>query len=260
MIPHATRFQPTLAAMLLSAAFFCTSALAAEESMTAAIRNPLRLPAASAAAGNAIRLSPGPHLFIDDYLIAESQGLARTMHQPEKLPEPVLRKAGSWHLQPQWFMKVDRDPKSGLFRTWYNIKNPGGAPYICYAYAESKDGIAWERRNLGLVEVGGSKENNLIAAPLGHFGLFFVDDGPTSADPSKRYKMAYYGEGLCVAFSAGGQPVPGFDWSDGHPIQGDSVAHQVRWRGDTARLLGETVRLEFSLREGELYGFEVVER
>ena len=151
-----------------------------------------------------IRLSRGPHLFIDDYLIAESNGLTRTTHQPRKLPEPVLRKAEPWHLQPQWFMKVDRNPKSGLFRTWYNVKNPGGAPYLCYAYAESRDGIRWERPNLGLVDVGGSKDNNLIAAPLGHFALFFVDAGPTCADLARRYKMAYFEEGLCVAFSADG--------------------------------------------------------
>ena len=36
-------------------------------------------------------LGPGPHLFIDDSLIAESQGLERVTHQPDRLPEPVIR-------------------------------------------------------------------------------------------------------------------------------------------------------------------------
>jgi len=149
-------------------------------------------------------LGPGPHLFVDDYLIAESHGLKRTTHQPAKRPVPVLRKAESWHLQPQWFMAVVRDADAGLFRTWYNVKNPGGQPSICYAYAESQDGIDWRRPDLGLVEVDGSTSNNLIDAPQGHFSLFFVDEGPGYANPAQRYKLGYYGDGLCVAFSADG--------------------------------------------------------
>ena len=154
--------------------------------------------------GNPVDLRSGPHLFIDEYLIAESRELTRTTHQPEKLQEPVLRRAESWHLQPQWFMQVTRDPQTGLFRTWYNVKNPGGTPYVCYAYAESYDGIRWERPDLGLVEVNGSTKNNLIAAPLGHFGLFFVDVGPECTETSRQFKLGYYGEGLCVAFSPDG--------------------------------------------------------
>jgi len=152
-----------------------------------------------------IQLSPGPQLFVDDYLVEQGRGLVRTTHQPEKLPEPILAKAESWHLQPLFFQKVIRDPHSGLFRMWYNIKNPGGGPYVCYAYAESEDGIRWVRSNLGLVSVAGSTNNNLIAAPTGHFGLFLVDEGPGYSDPARRYKLAYFGEGLCLAFSADGR-------------------------------------------------------
>jgi len=152
----------------------------------------------------------GPNLLIDDHLIADRSGLNRTTHQPEKLAEPVLRKAEAWHRQPQWLLEVKRDPRSGRFRAWYNLKNfmhsgPGGAgPGICYAYAESDDGVHWTRPHLGLVDVDGSRDNNIIAAPLGHFGLFLVDEGPACADSSRRYRMAYFGGGLCVAFSPDG--------------------------------------------------------
>jgi len=159
---------------------------------------------------NTVEVCSGPNLFIDNFLIAESRGLTRNTHQPEKLAEPVLRKAESWHTQPQWFFEVKRNPMTGGFRVWYNLKNfmhsgPGGSgPGICYAYAESMDGISWQRPNLGLMEADGSRDNNLIDAPIGHFGLFLVDDGPDCSDPSRRYKMAYYGEGLCLAFSPDG--------------------------------------------------------
>jgi hypothetical protein len=157
-----------------------------------------------------ISLQTGPHLFVDDYLIADSCGLKRTMHQPKKLPEPVLRRGESWHLQPQWLLKVVRDAHSGSFRAWYNVKNPGGSPPLCHAYSESGDGITWQHPALGLVAVAGAKKNSLIDAP-GHFGLVAVDEGPGFRDPSRRYKMAYFvqdqgsgKDGFCVAFSADG--------------------------------------------------------
>ncbi|MAE62597.1 MAG: hypothetical protein CMJ49_14715 [Planctomycetaceae bacterium] len=111
---------------------------------------------------------------------------------------------------------------SGQFRAWYNVKNPGGEPSLCYAYAESDDGIVWRLPDLGLVDVDGTSANNLIDAPQGHFGLFMVDDGPELSDASRRYKMAYFeqgladnGNGLCVAFSADGMRFSAFD---GNPV------------------------------------------
>jgi hypothetical protein len=155
--------------------------------------------------------SIGPNLFIDDYLITESAGLTRALHQPEKLAVPVLRRGAAWHLQPQWFMHVERDPQSGRFRTWYIVKNPGGRPAIAFAYAESEDGVSWQLPDLGLVDVDGSLHNNLIDAPQGHFGLFLVDEGPKFRDRSRRYKLAYFvhggtreRNGASIAFSADG--------------------------------------------------------
>lgn len=169
-----------------------------------------------------IRLSSGPQLFIDEYLIAESNGLVRTTHQPEKVLRPVLGKAESWHRQPQWSLKVIYYPGSTLYRMWYNVKNPGGAPEWCYALAESQDGIKWDRPEWGLVEVGGSRKNNLIAAPLGHFSLFLVDEGADYRDAARRYKMAYGGGGLCLAFSADGL---NFKEYKGNPVIHEYAGH-----------------------------------
>lgn len=64
----------------------------------------------------------------------------------------MLRRGTSWHLQPQWFLEVARDGRTGRFRAWYNVKNPGGKPYLAYAYAKSDDGIVWRLPELGLVD------------------------------------------------------------------------------------------------------------
>jgi hypothetical protein len=161
-----------------------------------------------AASKSVISLGPGPHLFVDDHLIARSSGLTRTTHQPERLPAPVIAKAEPWHEMPLFFHKVIRDQATGRFRMWYNIRNNGpDVPSTCYAYAESEDGIHWRRAPLHLVEVGGSSENNLFKV-VSAFGLGLIDDGPNAKDPERRHKMAYYRlsapAGLCVAFSADG--------------------------------------------------------
>ncbi len=53
-------------------------------------------------------------------------------------------------------------------------------------YAESKDGIHWEKPALGLVEFEGSYDNNLIFRYAHGTGVFLDEE---EADPSKRYKM-----------------------------------------------------------------------
>ena len=54
-----------------------------------------------------------------------------------------------------------------------------------------------------------------------------------------------------------GGPVPGFDWRECAPIRGDSVSHCILWNGKRTGPKGDAVRMEFSIREGELYGFEL---
>ena len=55
-----------------------------------------------------------------------------------------------------------------------------------------------------------------------------------------------------------GLPMRGFFWKDSTAIRGDSVWHNVRWTGSLASLRGKPVRLEFSLRDAQLYGFDLV--
>ncbi len=53
------------------------------------------------------------------------------------------------------------------------------------------------------------------------------------------------------------RPLPGFEEGQIAAITGDSTAHPVKSQGRLANFKGAPVRLEFSIREGELYGFEL---
>lgn len=79
---------------------------------------------ASVAAGQPLQLGPGPHLFIDDYLIHESEGLVRTMHQPRKSPDPIL-KDQAWYKQALWHLKVIHDQDTKRFRMWFVATQKG---------------------------------------------------------------------------------------------------------------------------------------
>ncbi|MCY3620473.1 MAG: hypothetical protein OXH68_02020 [Gammaproteobacteria bacterium] len=79
---------------------------------------------------------------------------------------------------------------------------------ICYA--TSKDGLAWNKPELGLVEYQGSKANNILwrgagdnAIPGGPHGSGILRD-LRDPDPDRRYKAFLKSKTLSVAFSADG--------------------------------------------------------
>ena len=140
-------------------------------------------------------------LFIDDEAIESTVRLTRKFHPPHYDYGPVLEADRPWEGAGIVSPVVDRDPKTGRFRMWYRAYGMGTskfAPYgwseldahtggvkkvSNYCYAESEDGIHWEKPNLGLVEWRGSKNNNMTPA----WGGRILD--PLDPDPRRRYKI-----------------------------------------------------------------------
>ncbi len=138
-----------------------------------------------------VRIDTSRQLFVDDYLVAATDNLRREVHHPTKHPaNPVFVGDKPWEARGTVFQIVRRDEATGLFRMWYagyvNFKMPDGVGVRFPAlYAESKDGIKWEKPALGLHAFNGSKENNIVIPAGNIWGLFVEPDDPA---PNRRYK------------------------------------------------------------------------
>jgi len=103
------------------------------------------------------------------------------------------------------------------FHMWYNGNYGPYRNTVNYerthcvlCYANSKDGVHWEKPNLGLVEFNGSKNNNIVALDeptlWSTAAVLYDSEEP---DPKRRFKIAFeatfdgYGQ-LCVGYSADG--------------------------------------------------------
>jgi hypothetical protein len=142
----------------------------------------------------------------DDYAIPWRNNLFVTPVTATKHPSnPVLRRGPEGapdHGHAILYgtvMKLD-----GKFRMWYlgmfetEIKAgqaPGWWRPMCYA--ESEDGIAWTKPELGLVEFSGNKKNNICLIESEVPALAKVNDflsilhEPEDPDPDRRFKAVY---------------------------------------------------------------------
>ena len=136
-------------------------------------------------------------LFIDDYLIGQMTGMEL------KLQKPVMRDVALAHDEP-WegnvscYHTVFQD--GDVYRMYYR-----GAHYdeqqkkqthdqlVCYA--QSSDGINWEKPELGIVEFEGSKKNNIIWTGIGSHNFAPFRDLNPAAKADEKYKAIGSGPG-----------------------------------------------------------------
>jgi len=146
-------------------------------------------------------------LFLDDAWIEETARLERVWAAAEIVPEPVLKPEAPWEgIQIVMFGSVFR--MANEWRMYYLAYNRPQPALACMA--TSQDGLHWERPNLGLVEYGGNRRNNILWLPSDGEST----DGPTVLhepdDAAAPFKMLYYGyggkraTGEYVAFSKDG--------------------------------------------------------
>lgn len=139
-------------------------------------------------------------LFVDDHHVLYRPGTHRVLHPAQRSPaNPLLLDTNPWEGTIA-YCSVHRDPETGKHQMWYQAYDSSAGSRLCYAVSD--DGIHWTRPSLGLVEHAGSKDNNIVLADP-KYGASVVYD-PDDPDPQRRYKAAYFRNGLAVAFSPDG--------------------------------------------------------
>ena len=124
-----------------------------------------------------------------------------------------------------WEQRIDNlygnivfDPEQGLYRCWYSpfivahsaqgmtLQQRLESTFEAHehqemgvCYAQSRDGIRWEKPVLGRVEYAGSKLNNLVMRKVHGTGVLRDD---SDEDPNRLYKAIF--QGLNVSFSPDG--------------------------------------------------------
>ena len=133
-------------------------------------------------------------LFLDDQLIAGKHNVTRTWRRLSKHPaNPLMLKSGTEEAI-YLFGTVLResDPIAGgepIFRMWYYAAGKG---MTWVAYARSHDGLNWEKPEVGLVEIDGSRANNIVFCPQGWRPIDFsgvIKDPNPAVKEDERYKL-----------------------------------------------------------------------
>jgi hypothetical protein len=124
--------------------------------------------------------------FWDDSMIDARYTDATLSVNPLQRREPVMRFDKPWEGRSTCYFNIIRD--GDLYRMYYLGWTYTDNPItINVCYAESRDGIRWERPSLGICEYNGSKDNNMIIMGI-HDNFTVMKDENPSCPPEMRYK------------------------------------------------------------------------
>jgi hypothetical protein len=199
--PERTRLVTRHDSMKTTLATFCLSALALH-------------------AATPLDLGSRWELFVDEYLVAAKSGVALKLHEPVRR-EIVLTTDQPWEGPTCAYFSAIQD--GGRVRLYYRGSSGGSdhsdAQVTCVA--ESSDGIHFTRPKLGLIEAGGTTDNNVIWRGVeSHNFSPFLDTHP-NAQANERYK------------ALGGVKQPGKNWHQGETPGGLyalASADGVHWK------------------------------
>lgn len=147
---------------------------------------------AEVGSGKAIDIGTRLELFVDEYLIERLQGVELKLHSPVPREVAISFADVPWEGTVSFYPTVMKD--GYLYRAYYRGKpasTPDSSQDEVTCYAESLDGVHWTRPRLGLFEVMGTRENNVVLdnsyAPVPLDWSPFIDTRP-GVPAKERYK------------------------------------------------------------------------
>lgn len=178
------------------------------------------LAASSLAAAEPIDIASRWELFVDEFLVAQKNGITHKLHDLIKR-EIVLTTDQPWEGMTCAYFSVIQDGKKVLM---YYRGSSGGSDHSdaqVTCVAESTDGIHFTRPKLGLIEAGGTKDNNVIWRGVESHNFSPFLDTNSKTKPEERYK------------ALGGVKQPGKNWHQGETPGGlyaFASADGIHWK------------------------------
>ena len=114
--------------------------------------------------GSCLDIGGRRELFVDRFLIERLENARLVLHAPHDAGE-VLKLDEPWEGPFCGYFTIIKD--GGTYRLYYRGRPRSEKPREVTCYAESKDGIKFRKPRLGLFEVEGTKDNNIILADQG---------------------------------------------------------------------------------------------
>ena len=203
------------------------------------------------------------YLLLDNRVIEQVENAILTVGVVKKHPSnPLFVEDKPWEQRfDNLYGNVIYDDEDELYKCWYSpfiIDNSAkgmslkerekdyDAPdkrEMAICYATSKDGIHWEKPNLGLTDFEGNKNNNIVWRGNGEDGEHWA--GPhgvgifkdlSETDPQRRYKAIFKGSTLSYSFSP-----DGLHWDPARICKGVTVAGDTHNNALWAPTLGKYV-------------------
>ncbi len=180
-------------------------------------------------------------LFLDDLWFHSKQGVDLVFHTPTSR-EVAIQPEHPWERTLIHYSSVVFD--QGLFRMWYRATdgnpwnvtpNGDGQTYTCYA--QSEDGIHWEKPKLGVFSHGGATANNIIESPKDFMNVSVILDPNEPPGSKSRYKMISRVNGITGFVSADGM---NWDLLETNPLlsKGPFDSHNILiWDEQSARFV-----------------------
>jgi len=139
-----------------------------------------------------LNLFGGLELFLDDEAISWTRNLRRELKQPAKYAgNPVVRSEFPWEREyTTIYGTVLWDPEKRVFRMWYNAFGADYRNQQFLAYAESADGLRWQKPLLDLVPFGKHEKTNiLLGREVNVHGPCLIRN--PEAPPGERYLLIF---------------------------------------------------------------------
>ena len=167
--------------------------------------------------GTHLQIEGRRQFFFDDLMLEQIQDVTRRYYAPEKVTEqPLIQSDQPWERVTYFTCNtwnVIWDPEDKLFKCWYEdwqvdrsikpftwINEASGKLCVDFhgpwpsrlCYAQSTDGINWEKPGLGIVHENGHDTNIVIGGPkLGAAHCAYVLLDKAEPDRNKRFKVLF---------------------------------------------------------------------